>query len=109
MEIYQVKGSLEKSIRNAYYVGSVHVCYNEINWGYYYDMNSQYPYGMLQGMPVGKAILTNEKDISKIFGFVYGTVTASTEDILKIPIIQSRDDKGNAVCPRGIFKRMILS
>lgn len=35
-------------------------------------MNSQYPRAMLNDMPVGNPTLSLEKDLNKIFGFVYG-------------------------------------
>jgi hypothetical protein len=90
-EIRTIKGELDKEIRTAYFGGNVGTYINKISNGYYYDMNSQYPKAMLEDMPVGSPVLSLEKDLSKIFGFVYGEITAPNEEILQIPFIQHRD------------------
>ena len=109
-EIKIIKGELEKEIRTAYFGGNVDVFINEINNGYLYDINSQYPKAMLNDMPIGDPVLSLEKDLNKIFGFVYGEITCPSETILKIPFIQVRDTIFSYVrCPRGKFKRLIFS
>jgi hypothetical protein len=107
--IKMIKGNIEKDIRNSYFGGNVDVFINEIYNGFYYDMNSQYPRAMLEDMPVGNPIFTTETDLFKIFGFVYGEITAPMESELRVPIIQYRDEDGNVTCPRGKFKRLIFS
>lgn len=105
-----VKGEIEKEIRTSYFGGNVDVYLNEINNGYYYDLNSQYPTAMLKDMPIGDPILSFEKDLNKIFGFVYGEITCPSEEILKVPFIQYKDPiKQENYCPRGKFKRLIFS
>jgi hypothetical protein len=105
-----VKGEIEKEIRSSYFGGNVEVYVNEITKGYYYDMNSQYPFAMLKDMPVGDPILSLEKDLNKIFGFVFGEITCPDENTLRVPFIQLKDPLLNFNdCPRGKFKRLIFS
>jgi len=89
-EIKMIKGELEKEIRTSYYGGNVDVFINYIENGYYYDMNSQYPKAMLEDMPVGDPNLSLEKDLNKIFGFIYGEITCPEEDVLRVPFVQYR-------------------
>jgi hypothetical protein len=109
-DLKMVKGELEREIRTSYYGGNVDVYINEIDNGYYYDVNSQYPKAMLNDMPGGEPVLSLEKDINKIFGFVYGEITCPDEQTLQIPFIQCKDPlfKFNS-CPRGKFRRLIFS
>jgi hypothetical protein len=109
-ELKVIKGELESEIRTAYFGGNVDVFINSISDGYYYDMNSQYSKAMLNDMPVGNPVLSFEKDLNKIFGFVYGTITCPRENILQVPFIQYKDSLNkNIICPRGSFKRLIFS
>jgi hypothetical protein len=108
-----IKGKIEDEIRSSYFGGNVDVYINEINditGAYYYDMNSQYPYAMLQDMPIGNPTFTTDNNLNNIFGFVYGTIIAPSEEILQVPIIQYRNPRNGSIsCPRGSFKRMIFS
>lgn len=105
-----IKGKVEKDIRDSYFGGNVDVYYNEINEGYLYDLNSQYPKAMLKDMPIGNPIFTTERNLDNLFGFVYGTITAPNDDVLKVPFIQYRDPRNGTVsCPRGKFDRMIFT
>jgi hypothetical protein len=105
-----IKGELEKEIRSSYFGGNVEVFINEINNGYYYDMNSQYPSAMLQDMPISDPILSLENKLDNIFGFVYGEIYCPDENLLQVPFIQYRDPiNENVSCPRGKFKRLIFS
>lgn len=105
-----IKGELEREIRTSYFGGNVGVYINEITNGFYYDVNSQYPTAMLNDLPVGNPVLSLETNLNKIFGFVYGEITAPDENTLLVPFIQYRDPlwKLNS-CPRGKFKRLIFS
>lgn len=106
--IKMVRGSLEKDIRTSYFGGNVNVFLNEIiDEAFYYDMNSQYPKAMLNDMPVGEPILTNERDINNFFGFAYGEIIPPCESRLKNLYIQKRNDDGSVSCPRYKFKRLI--
>ena len=113
-ESYNIKmtnGFIEKDIRSAYFGGNVDVFEHVVpNGAVYLDMNSQYPYAMLQDMPIGNPIITNETDITNFFGFAFGTIIPPTEDVLKNLFIQNRDKDGSDVyCPRYPFKRLIFS
>jgi hypothetical protein len=109
-DLKMVKGGLEKKLRTSYYGGNVEVYVNEICKGYFYDMNSQYPKAMLNDMPEGNPVLSLEKDLNKIFGFIYGEISCPNESTLRVPFIQARDPIYSYVrCPRGKFKRLIFS
>ena len=112
-ELKMVKGSLETKLRSSYFGGNVEVYINEISNAYYYDMNSQYPTAMLNDMPVGNPTLSLEKDLNKIFGFVYGEITPPGNEVLRVPFIQYRDPRTNLVyCPNNkinSFSRLIFS
>jgi|SRR6266404_7412156 len=112
-ELKMIKGELEREIRSSYFGGNVDVFINKINNGFLYDMNSQYPKAMLLDMPIGEPVLSFEKDLNKIFGFIYGEICCPDEQILQVPFIQYKDPffKVNS-CPtskRGKFKRLIFS
>ena len=110
LKIKMIRGNVEKEIRSAYFGGNVTVCVNKMNKGFYYDMNSQYPYAMLNDMPIGNPTLSTDKDLNNYFGFVYGEITAPDYNTLRVPYIQLRDEKSDIVdCPRGTFSRMIFS
>ena len=108
-----IKGNLEAKLRTSYFGGNVDVYINEITSAYYYDMNSQYAKAMLNDMPIGNPVLSLEKDLNKIFGFIYGKITPPDYNVLQNPFIQYRDPITNLVyCPRGKFNsfhRLIFS
>jgi len=105
-----IRGNVEKDIRSSYYGGNVNVFINKIDHGYYYDMNSQYPFAMLNDMPIGNPILSNDTNLDNYFGFVYGEITAPDYNTLRVPYIQMKDDNSDITnCPRGSFSRMIFS
>jgi hypothetical protein len=84
LEIKMIRGQVEKDIRSAYHGGIVNVFSTDrIKNAYYYDMNSQYPYAMLQDMPVGNPIFTTNIKLDSVFGFVYGTIIPPKESVLK--------------------------
>ena len=66
-----------------------------------YDSNSHYPAAMLNDMPVGVPRFTDQKDLSKIFGFCYVKVKAPKKDALTWPILPTKDVLGDLHCPRG--------
>jgi DNA polymerase type B, organellar and viral len=109
-EIKLIKGTLEERLRKGYHGGNVHVYVNEILNGYYYDMVSQYPKAMLQDMPVGNPVFTTEKDLDKIFGFVYAKITCPNEEELRVPLIRYKDPHTREVTtPRGTFTTLVFS
>ena len=108
--IKMIRGNVEKDIRSSYYGGNVNVFINKIDHGYYYDMNSQYPFAMLNDMPIGNPILSNDTNLDNYFGFVYGEITAPDYNTLRVPYIQMKDENSDITnCPRGTFSRMIFS
>jgi hypothetical protein len=65
---------------------------------------------MLQDMPIGDPVFSLETDINKIFGFIYGEITAPDVDSLRVPFIQYKDPLEKiTICPRGKFSRLIFS
>jgi DNA polymerase family B len=91
--IKMVRGRLEKDIRTSYFGGNVDVFLNEIiGEAFYYDMNSPYPFAMLNDMPEGNPVLTKEIIINNLFGFAYGEIIPPSDRILKIVYIQKRKD-----------------
>jgi hypothetical protein len=113
-DIKMVKGHVEKDIRKSYFGGNVGVYLDTDMKGKtlknlkYYDMNSQYPKAMLNPMPIGNPIFTTQKDLS-IFGFVFGLVIPPSEDRLRVPVIQYRDEEGKVSTPRTPFYRWIFT
>jgi len=104
-----IKGSLEKEIRKAYYGGLVHLnCKGiKINRSYLYDMNSQYPAAMLNDMPVGDPILSNDIHLDSYFGFCYANIIPPTN--LDILIIPHRNDNGEVTFPSKPFSGLYFS
>jgi len=110
LKIKMIRGIVEKDIRSAYFGGNVNTFINKMDHGYYYDMNSQYPFAMLNDLPVGNPILSNDTELDNYFGFVYGEITAPDVNTLRVPYIQLRDEKTDqSTCPRGSFNRLIFS
>jgi len=91
LKIKMIRGNVEKDIREAYFGGNVDAFINKIDKAYYYDMNSQYPFAMLNDLPVGNPTLSNDTNLNNYFGFVYGEITAPSYERLRIPYIQLRD------------------
>lgn len=109
-KIKMIKGFVEKDIRTAYFGGNVDVFHHKIKKvAYMYDINSQYPAAMLEDMPIGNPILTNETDINNFFGFAYGEITPPSKKVLQNLYIQKRNDDGSIFCPREKFTRLIFS
>jgi hypothetical protein len=71
--------NIEETLRNSYYGGHTEVYKNKIENGYYYDINSQYPYAMLNNMPVGNPLYTDSIDDlnNDFFGFIYANIDAT--------------------------------
>ena len=68
---------------------------------YYYDVNSMYPYCMLNDMPVGQPTLSNDTNLNNYFGFCYADIIPNPE--LKVPLIPWRNDKGEIEYPSTSF------
>lgn len=104
VKIPVISGYIEKIIRKGYYGGLVDVVEHLVQNAFKYDANSHYPAAMLNDMPIGDAVITDEKDINKLFGFAKAKVTAPSEDILPHATLPLRDSTGVITCPRGIFE-----
>ena len=111
--IKMIKGPLGKFIREAYFGGNVDVFVKGkdkfVDKGYHYDMNSQYPNAMLNKMPTGDPVFSNNKDLNYYFGFVFAKITPPSESVLKNLFIQERDMHGAVNCPRTNIIRWISS
>jgi len=108
--IKMIKGPIEKYIRESYYGGNVG-CFNKenngiIGNGYHYDMNSQYPAAMLNKMPIGNPVFSNNCNLEYYSGFVFAKIIPPSENKLKNLYIQYRD-RGIITCPRTPFIRWI--
>lgn len=90
-----------KDIKKAYFGGRVEVfrAYGENL--YYYDINSLYPYVMLNELPVGNIIKSTNPNLDDYFGFCYATVTIP--DGIYNPIWPFRDKQGNTFNPTGTW------
>ena len=72
---YKVKGPAHNSMRRAFFGGVTEV-YNLNPKGKLaiYDLNSSYPASMKLPMPVGKPVLSNDKNLDKYFGVVFAKI-----------------------------------
>lgn len=87
-------GSLEAAVRSAYFGGRTELFIPMKHNIYSYDFNSLYPTAMLKDLPVGNAVYSLEKDLTKIFGFI--KVKFTTPPGMNIPILPVRiSTKGN--------------
>ena len=108
-DIKLIKGSLEKEIRKGYYGGLVHLnCEGKrINRGYLYDMNSQYPAAMLNDMPVGDPVISNDTNLENYFGFCYANIIPPKN--LDVLIIPHRKENGEIEQPSNQFSGLYFS
>ena len=104
-----IDGYIEKIIRQGYYGGLVDVVEHLVTNAFKYDANSHYPAAMLNDMPVGHPVISDEKDINKVFGYCHAKVTAPSEEILTHPTLPFRDTSGVTTCPRGNFEGVWFS
>jgi hypothetical protein len=54
---------------------------------------------MINPMLLGNPIHSTNKDLSKIFGFVFAKITAN--ESVKVPILPVRSEDGSLILPRG--------
>lgn len=92
-------GTHQRCFRESYYGGITEVYKPSLKEGWAYDVNSLYPYAMTKPMPLGKPIFTDEKNLDKIFGNCYAMIQAP--EGLNMPILPTRDQFGNLICPIG--------
>lgn len=87
------------NIKHAYYGGRVDVFKPFGNNLYYYDVNSLYLSAMLNVMPVGEPVLTNNTDLDKLFGYVY--VDIITPEFMKYRLLPHKCEDGTLINPLG--------
>jgi hypothetical protein len=103
VDIPILKGSEDQFIRNSYFGGATDYYKAYIQNAYYYDINSLYPFSMLNPMPY--KIIKYYKDLHNIpldnfFGFCLAEITTPT-NILK-PLLPYKY-KGKTIFPTGSF------
>jgi hypothetical protein len=93
-------------IKHSYYGGLCNVHYTNSKNGYYYDVNSLYPYVMMNNkMPLGKGyFISNIKDVNidNYFGFISCNVFVPKE--LTIPPLPMRNIKNINILANGYLK-----
>jgi hypothetical protein len=84
-----IKGLIHKDLRNAYYGGVVEVFKNEGTNLNYYDVNSLYPFAMLNDMPTGNMQFSTDPNINNYFGIVFVEVDTTNLDpkYLNFPLL----------------------
>ena len=101
---YQVpilKDTIDKDIRKAYYGGITEVYKPILINGAKLDKNSHYAESMLEDMPTGSPVFSNDKNIDNYFGFVYCKIKAPNESLLKNPILPVYMNGIGTIYPRG--------
>lgn len=86
-------------IKGSYYGGSVDVYKPYYENCYYYDVNSLYPYSLLNAMPTGNGKYSTDPDINNWFGFINVNVKCPTN--IKNPILPFRKEDGTVIHPTG--------
>jgi hypothetical protein len=100
-------GKVNKDIRLSYYGGIVEVYKPYIENGYYYDVNSQYPYVMSNNYyPIGNPIYSTDKNLDNYFGYV--NVKVKTPINIKIPLLPHLKD-GKLLTPIGEWEGWYFS
>jgi hypothetical protein len=111
--IYQSYKHIDEFIRRSYRGGVVDVFRPILGNGYYYDVNSLYPFVMsTNDMPVGKPIKGNASseesfDINNFFGFIRVKVT--TPQYLYIPYLSVKDKELGLISPLGEWEDVYFS
>ena len=107
-EFYCLKKEDEEYIESAYYGGLVFLTSTALHRNCKtYDINSSYPSQMVDHeMPYGTPARTKEIDFFKLG--IY-TVRVKAPENLQIPILPSRDDKGDMIWRRGEFDTTVTS
>lgn len=84
---------------NAYFGGISEVFKPSIENGYYYDINSQYPFAMMNDMPLGKPVYSTDPDLDNYFGVVKARI--KTPAFLEYPVLPKRCEDGRIRCLLG--------
>ena len=98
-------------LRTAYFGGLSTVFRHKVhNKVFAFDVNSLYPFSMLNPLPVNKPTLISNislKDLPKFFGFLFATV--STPPGIFIPFLLTRPTLTHPKAPTGTFKGLFFS
>ena len=97
-------------IRESYYGGSTDFYKKYATKLFYYDVNSLYPYAMLNDMPLAFLGYVKGSDIKlgKFFGFILAQVTCP-DDIINPVLIYRNPDTNKVVHPRGTSPFPVIS
>lgn len=92
--------------REAYYGGRVEIFREEIKGAHYYDINSSYPYAMLEDMPTGKLVEWEGTPPDWLLeghyiGFAKANVNVPIDTF--IPVLPFRAKDGKLIFPVGKF------
>ena len=109
--IFILSSNIDSFIRNTYYGGGTDVYKAYAKNVYYYDVNSLYPYAMLQSMPYnilnnGKLISLTNRTLDSFFGFAYVKVTCPL-DMLR-PVLPFHHE-GKTIYPVGTWNGTYFS
>ncbi|MFN7611021.1 MAG: DNA polymerase, partial [bacterium] len=102
-----IKYSRFAFLEEGYYGGSVDLYKPSGNQVYCYDAVSLYPFSMLNDMPVGDAIYSNDPNLSNWFGFL--RVKVKCPDNLLNPILPFRKEDGTVIHPVGSWTGVYFS
>jgi len=111
--IYQSHNNLDTFVRQSYKGGVVDVYKPYLENGYYYDVNSLYPFIMSNSnMPVGKPIKVHVEsskdfDINIFFGFI--KVKVKCPENLYIPFLTVKHDEYGLISPVGEWEDVYFS
>lgn len=105
--IFKLNKNIDRDIRKSYYGGVVDVYKTVQHNGYYYDVNSLYPYAMTMPKPIGQArSVKGIIDLNTFFGFLYVNVEAPLD--MNIPFLPKKINSG-LVNPVGTWKGWYFS
>lgn len=111
--IYQSHGFMDTFIRKSYRGGIVDVYKPILEDGYYYDVNSLYPYVMsISDMPVGPGLygkITSQDsfDLDNFFGFI--SVKVKTPQNMYIPFLTVNHKMSGLISPVGEWTDIYFS
>nr|YP_009059706.1 DNA polymerase family B [Parasitella parasitica]AIO05756.1 DNA polymerase family B [Parasitella parasitica] len=108
LEIPILPSHIDTIIRDSYRGGATEVYKTSGNGLYYYDINSLYPYAMINKMPYKFICVENKVDLNNFFGFVVADVYAPLS--VFNPFLPFKDVKtGNIQYPHGQFRGIFFS
>nr|YP_009568387.1 hypothetical protein [Orbilia oligospora]QBL02019.1 hypothetical protein [Orbilia oligospora] len=113
-KLYQINGQSHKDIRNAYIGGRVDSFTPFGENIKCYDVNSLYPFAMLNPLPGGQAKMSNDTNLENYFGVVYAKISTPTNSNgdyinLKYPPLPFKCDNGSLINPIGCWEGWYFS